>query len=340
MNKLLDDKDKKYIKNEIKLHIKRNYSKFLWLAILFIALTTLLIPITSLFSTYYYESLKTLNSAKYEYVITSKYDKQINDTYFQLDNIIGLESDDGISNSIAYIQLNTNYNNFVINKKLALNEIMISKKIAKNLKIDVGDYVNLSLNIWDSAQSYKVVEIYNNIPSFYDCFDKTNTPMVIVGYNESIVENLKGNYVSLLTEEEKIEFFNSELSYSKFYSKANEVKSLRGKMFLIELMPNIVHLVLLVLYVFATNRVINAEVYKYFRSGFSICYIKRIKLIDILSFLIFVVLINSLILSMFFINKILLFVPHLIINLLAIIVQLIISLGEKRYELCVKVRKS
>jgi len=332
-NCLKKNNQKNHLKNEIILHLKRNYSKLLFLAIVFVVITSIIIPITNIYPSQFYNCIKSIRKLEYEYVITSQNNNEIPNTYYQLDNIITIQTSHKSANTIAYIQTNTTYTNNSINSQiLGPNEIMITKSTANQLDAKVNDIISINLSIWDESKEYKIVQIFDNIANYYNCINSFNTPIIILSYDNTIITNTKGIFVSLLNSQEKNDLIENNISYTKIYSKNNELKSLNNKLYFLESIPLLIHLTLVIIFIIFTNKTINKEIYKYFKSGYGNKNLKKIKFIDSLIFILLPLFIElSALLFILLINKLLL-LPHLIIDISAMLIQIFIILGDKRYE--------
>lgn len=320
-----------FVKKEYISHLKRNFGKLFSLALVFLIIIVIFIPFLNSFSNQYYRNNKTLKSLNYDYVVESNNFINYNNTFYQLNDIAIISHNNKTQNVTVVAQTDSGYTLNNLKNKLKEHEIIISKQVANKLKVKEYDYIQINLGLWEESKTFKVVQIINYLNGFY-VDENENFPLVFVSNDNDLIKNTKGRYISLLSTNEKEKFILDNGSYLNIYSKQDSIKYLTTKEILLSLIPVVFELIVSVAFIYIINKFLNKESKKYFKNGFNPKEITKIKITDIMLFVIVPLILQLIIIifSTLIFNMTLL--PVLVCWLVILNVQIVILIGDKRYE--------
>lgn len=213
--------------NEFKELLKRNRYLTVCIPISFVGVILLVLFVGFLTNhvTLINEGLGTL---KYEYVVIGREPNSIN-SFYRFDYLCSLSSQKKTTNLNVYMQVpGSKYrDNSPMNSiDLGTQDVAISKKTAKKMKLNIGDSVQLMFPVLDAPIEYTVADIFEYVDDYYDFNRNEDFSAVLLGYDEKLTRGMRNSVVSFLDEEEKNEFIASEASYIDIFDIRYDLKNL------------------------------------------------------------------------------------------------------------------
>ena len=253
----------KYFKDEYKNHTLRNGKIYFLIGYGLVFFLLIICFLLSFFTVNTFNSITTLKNLTYSYVVTSDSNNLDTDVFYKCDFLSSLSYNNNFSSVNVYYQTNVKYGaNSLFQQILVENEIAISEKTAKELKLKINDEVLLNLSTFIKPQLYKVKIIFPYFIDYFDCKNNSFFSTVFVAYNQEQILKSKGYYVHLVNELQKNDYINSCLPYFKIYDKNNEIKELSKECISSIIPVFVVNLIITTLLLIILNLIIKKMIFR------------------------------------------------------------------------------
>ena len=213
------------------------------------------------------------------------------DPLFKLDNLVTVKSVSGRKANVNLYATVSNEQNkrtetfYGLSKKaLKENEIIISEKVSRALKVSVGDSILLEYTFRDVPTEYTIAEISEYMTDYYDFEKNSDFSIAVVGPENRLDEKTSGKYVSLINEDEYSTFISGERSYLSIYNIKDEVNHLFQMAHLKTIIIGVVYLCLAVALLVIIHKAISNEILKYYRFGYPVKKVLQIRNYDYVFF--------------------------------------------------------
>ena len=185
-------------------------------------------------------------------------------------------------NAYMYIQSDSP---FPISDKLQQDEIAVSKKMASQLGVTVGDWITAQYMGDNPLKEYKVKEILPYMSDFYDVQESKYFSVAIVGNDALICSNMLCQWVYFAQEQDYQFLRQKNFSYHKRRDIKVEIETLTNTWVLGNIVWGCILGVLAGCVIVWGHIIICAETLKFYYEGFDANVIKRIEWADHLLFL-------------------------------------------------------
>ena len=271
----------KYFQDEYKNHTLRNGKIYFLISYGLVFFLLIICLLLSFFTVNTFNSISTLKNLTYSYVVTSDSKNLDVDVFYKCDFLSSLSYNNNVSSVNVYYQTNVKYSsNSLFQQVLQENEIAISEKTAKELKLKIDDEVLVNLSTFIKPQLYKVKIIFPYFIDYFDCKNNSFFSTVFIAYNQEEILKSKGYYVHLVNEAQKNDYINSCLPYFEIYDKNNEIKELSKECTFLIIPAFVVNLIITILLLIILNSIIKKEIQVYFSNSFKQNHIKKILFFD------------------------------------------------------------
>jgi hypothetical protein len=193
---------------------------------------------------------------------------------------VSISRDDEVIHANFYVQTNSQNNVKINGIKLKNGEIAISKKIADELNVSIGDTIAIMLPMYVDASMYTVVEITPYVDDYYDFEDDYDFSVAIIGYDETVITNANGIYVGFLSTELLDAFMEQELPYNRLYYVLPELELERSNLIMLGMVFMIISMIIFAIYTIIINAMLKSEWRKYFIEGLGVKCTRKIILLD------------------------------------------------------------
>ena len=143
-----------------------------------------------------------------------------NESYYIRNDFILLKQEKVIDAQGIMLKEDGDYSSIFHIKSLSKKEMIVSKKIALENNIVVGDYIDVELNYTHKVVKYRVVGISEYLFDMTQDINILSSPMFFVGYDEEYVDNSMFTYLS---------FYDINTEISAVISVENIIKLYRCK---------------------------------------------------------------------------------------------------------------
>lgn len=211
-----------------------------------------------------------IEGVDYEYVVLSD-ESSGNNTYIKYLNLGTLETKKASINVNVYMQDRDGIyrqGSPMYSGRLAANEIVISEKAAKKLKLDIGSSVKLDFILSEGKMPYIVKGIFEYITDYYDFKGNCDFSAILIGYDEKIFQKNRNEYVSFLNEGELTSYMESTISYKDILYVQNEKAMIKNESIFIKILLISLHVLLFGVYSIVTRNVVMCEMKKYHYDSF------------------------------------------------------------------------
>lgn len=322
----------KYLKKEIKNNIIRNYKKICKFSLLMFLVLLIVVGFfgKSLFK--YQQIEQTINNYNYSYVVESKNKINEKNVYYKINNLLAISSNNKRINTNAYFEIDgCDYDQTspLLTTYLDVNEIAISKKIANNLDLKVGDYIYADFYLSEGSQRFYIKEIFEYITDFYNFDSNKDFSVVKFGCNEELIESYIGKYFCFMNDEE-IKKYNG--LYMNIYNIFTETEKYSFKVNLLLSIYILFFSCLLFIIFNYIKKIVFEEIKKYYRDGYGAKRVNIIKKVNILLYCICPSVFFVLGLVIYNVLEIISCITLLLLLVIIIIENMYIIFGDKKYE--------
>ena len=157
---------------------------------------------------------------------------------------------------------------------LASNEIVVSKKVAEQLNIEVGSIVQLEFVLAENVSRYIVKDMIEYVTDYYNVKENNDFSVVLIGNDEKLLQQHRNQYVSFLNEDELNSYKESTRGYKDlFYAKA-EKEEVKNKSIMAQIIMCMVHVLISGTYFIGVRTFFAREIKRYRYDGFPLKSIK------------------------------------------------------------------
>ena len=313
----------KYQKKIYKTHIIRNsYPAFLYWVAFAVLISVVFLWCGSFLKT----EQETLNSKKamgYSYVIESS---EYNSEYFshyKLKQLVSIKKCNKVVHSNFYVQMDSQSNTDIYKETIGPGEIVISKKVANKLNINIKDTIQVLLPLHDEETAYTVIDILPYVDDYYDFEDDYDFSVALIGYDELLESHTNGDYIGFFTEDDADTFMTNELPYTKMYYVAVDFEQAEREIIISNTIAFAVLTSIFTLYSILISIGLKKEWRKYFVEGVGVNFLRKLILFDKLVFIVTLVLFTSVLVILSSLLKIVLFEFALKVLLLYVVVMIV-----------------
>ena len=166
--------------------------------------------------------------------------------------------------------------------KLQEREIAISKKMATELGVSIGDTLSVDLDI--PIKEYIVKEILPYMSDFYGLEEKRDFSVGIMGKDSLLCDSVVCRFIYFF-DEQNWESTQQKISYKRKYVISSEKQSLDEEIFFKNVLWSTIMLFMSVIIFILGHTAVCKDTEKYCYDGFSSAYVKRMEWADHLLFL-------------------------------------------------------
>ena len=213
-------------------HLKRNFTSYILYFMIFLLISIVLLLVYGSAISKKIKIYKNIIKYDYSYVIecSSSYEEYYE--YFKFESLVSIVNNSNkLINVNLYIPINEGTSS-IVNNDIEYGEIVISEKIAKKLKVNIGDSLLLNLSIYDTPQEFIIKDIILYLDDLYDFKDDFDFSVAIIKLNPETIKKFRGIYVGLLTKEQYEKFVVNTVGYNYIYDVNNEIDILKGHFFI------------------------------------------------------------------------------------------------------------
>lgn len=213
-----------------------------------------------------------LEKLDYEYIILSDESAGSN-TYIKYTNLATVKMGETSINVNTYMQDEGGVyrkGSPMYSEKLAANEIIVSEKVAKELKLDVGSIVKLEFILSERDTVYVVKGIMEYITDYYKFEENSDFSVVLIGYSEDMIQKNRNQYVSFFNENELRGYQESNHLYKDMIYIDAERDTVKNKSICMEILLIGLHVLIFGIYTISIRTVTMREMKKYYYDGFSL----------------------------------------------------------------------
>ncbi|MCR5456954.1 MAG: hypothetical protein K6F14_02635 [Clostridiales bacterium] len=274
----------KYQKKIYKTHITHNsYPAFLYWVV-FAVLIFAVILLCGNFLKTEQGALDAKKTMGYSYVIESS---EFNSKYFshyKLGQLVPIKNGDNVMHSNFYVQMDSQSVIGIYKKNIGTGEIVISKKIANKLNINIEDSIQVLLPLHDDPTTYTVVDILPYVDDYYDFGDDLDFSVALVGYDALLESHTNGDYIGFFTDADVDAFMTKELPYTKMYYVEAELEQSNFKIVITNIVFFVIIAAAFALYSSLISISLKKEWKKYFVEGIGVTFLRKLVLLDKLIF--------------------------------------------------------
>lgn len=274
---------KNNLNNEYKRHVKRNFIPLFITGLFFTLIIILTFSLLTRGLVFDEMQYKTVSSKYYDYIVESSNNNYYKNSYYKINSLVTCENLEGeIIHSNAYMDLECLYDEKspLFSDELEDREIIISKKIANKLEVDIGSFIYLHLFIYNTKVEYKIIDIIEYVDDYYDFEDDDDFSVFKIGYNPTIISGISGHYVSFLSNDEMKDYYDKNISHSNIYQINSELDVLLTNIILFNALLFVSYVSLCIAYVIFSKRKIDIELRKYFINGYGYKQTKNMAFLD------------------------------------------------------------
>lgn len=186
-------------------------------------------------------------------------------------------------NGYLYMQSDSSFPPSVkLQVKLQEREIAISKKMATELGVSIGDTLSVDLDI--PVKQCIVKEILPYMSDFYGVEEKRDFSVGIMGKDSLLCDSVVCCFIYFF-DEQNWESTQQKISYKRKYVLSSEKQALDKEIFFKNVLWSTIMLFMSVIIFILGHFAVRKDTEKYCYDGFSSAYVKRMELADHLLFL-------------------------------------------------------